>query len=96
MTTDPRQQGYAQKRRDYLLAAINAKLLLSAKPYGVPLMAKAPRPQNSLAKFENSKPDKRVDKAGMKKSGMSAKAWEKSPMNAKADKAAMRKMGRGR
>jgi len=37
--------------------------------------------------FEGSKADKREDKAQAKKSGMSMKAWEKSPADKKADKA---------
>ncbi len=48
----------------------------------------------TMKKFEASKADKKMDKAGAKKAGVSAKAWEGSKMDKKADKTAMKKMGK--
>lgn len=40
----------------------------------------------AMKKYEDSPADKKMDKAGAKKAGMSAKAWEKSAADKKADK----------
>ena len=45
-----------------------------------------------MRKWEDSKADRKVDAAGMKKTGMSAAAWEKSPQDKKADAAGRKKM----
>ncbi len=46
--------------------------------------------------YENSLADKKADKAGAKKAGMSVKKFENSPMDRKADKAAMSRFGKGK
>lgn len=48
----------------------------------------------TMKKFEGSAADKKVDKAGAKKAGVSLKKWEGSKMDKKADKTAMKKMGK--
>jgi len=47
-----------------------------------------------MAKYENSKADKRADKAGAKKAGVSLKKWEGSAADKKADAKAMKKMAK--
>lgn len=51
------------------------------------------KPMN-MKKFEGSRADKKVDKAGAKKAGVSLKKWEGSKADVKADKTAMKKMGK--
>lgn len=48
----------------------------------------------TMKKFEGSRADKKVDKAGAKKAGVSLKKWEGSKADVKADKSAMKKMGK--
>ena len=48
----------------------------------------------TMKKFEGSAADKKVDKAGAKKAGVSLKKWEGSKADVKADKTAMKKMGK--
>ena len=48
----------------------------------------------TMKKFEGSPADKKVDKAGAKKAGVSLKKWEGSKADVKADKTAMKKMGK--
>lgn len=43
-------------------------------------------------KYEGSAADRRADKKGAKKSGMTMKTWEKSPMDKRQDAAAVKKM----
>lgn len=45
-------------------------------------------------RFEGSATDKREDRKGAKKAGMSMKAWEKSTADKRADKAGQRKLDR--
>jgi hypothetical protein len=46
----------------------------------------------TTAQFEKTAVDKRMDKAGAKKAGVSVKQWENSAADKKADAAAMKKM----
>lgn len=45
-----------------------------------------------MAKYEGCAADKKADKTGAKKAGMSVKQWEKSAADKKADAAGQRKM----
>jgi hypothetical protein len=47
-----------------------------------------------MKKFEGSPADKKADKAGAKKAGLSLKAWEKSPMDKKEDASGAKKMAK--
>lgn len=51
-------------------------------------MAKKPR---TMAAYERSAADKRADKAGAKKAGVSMKQWEGSAADKRADAKAMKK-----
>ena len=46
--------------------------------------------------FEDSAKDKKEDRAGAKKAGMSAKAWEKSPKDKAMDRKGQAEMDRKR
>ncbi|MBU6231618.1 hypothetical protein KGP36_03025 [Patescibacteria group bacterium] len=48
------------------------------------------------AKFEKTKQDKKMDKAGAKKAGVSVAKWEKSAADKKADTAAIKKINKGK
>lgn len=50
----------------------------------------------TMKAFERSAADKRMDKAGAKKAGVSVKKWEGSKADEKADKAALKKMNKGK
>lgn len=50
----------------------------------------------TMKAFEKTAMDKKMDKAGAKKSGMSMKKWEGSPADDKADKKAIAKMNKGK
>ena len=50
------------------------------------------KPKMTMAKYERTAADKKADKAGAKKAGMSVKAWERSKADAKADRAAVSKI----
>jgi hypothetical protein len=52
-------------------------------------MAKKPM---TAAQYEKTAMDKRADKAGAKKAGVSVATWERGKADAKADKAAMKKI----
>lgn len=45
-----------------------------------------------MKKWEGSRADKKTDKAGAKKAGVSLKKWEGSKADEKADRAAMKKL----
>lgn len=47
-----------------------------------------------MAKYEGSKADKKQDKAGAKKAGLSLKAYEKTAKDKKQDAAGQKKMGK--
>ena len=49
-----------------------------------------------MAKWEDSKADRKIDAKGMKKTGMSAAQWEKSPQDKKADAKGMKAMAKGK
>ena len=46
----------------------------------------------TMKRFEKTAADKKLDKAGAKKAGVSIKKWEGSAADKKADKAAVKKM----
>jgi len=45
-----------------------------------------------MKKWEGSKEDQKVDRAGEKRTGMTHKQWEASPQDKKADDAARKKL----
>jgi hypothetical protein len=45
-----------------------------------------------MKKWEDSKADKKIDAAGMKRTGMTSKQWEASAADKKADAAGQKKM----
>jgi hypothetical protein len=47
-------------------------------------------------KFEKTAEDRRMDRAGAKKDGVSVKKWENSAADRKADKAAVARLNKGR
>ena len=47
-------------------------------------------------KWEGSKADMKVDRAGAKKAGISQKSWEGSKADEKADRAGAKKMRKGK
>lgn len=49
-----------------------------------------------MRKVEGSKADEKHDKAGMKRTGMSRRAWEASPQDKKADARLAKRMKKGR
>ena len=48
-----------------------------------------------MAEYERSADDRRKDKAGAKKAGMTLKEWERSAADKKADAAALKKINAG-
>jgi hypothetical protein len=48
----------------------------------------------TMAKWEKTAADKKMDRAGAKKAGVSMKKWENSKADMKADKAAVKKANR--
>ncbi len=58
-------------------------------------IATSAKPGKNMGKFEGSPKDLAQDAKAAKKSGMSAKAYEKSPADAKADAAGDRAMTKG-
>ena len=46
----------------------------------------------TMKKFEKTAADKKIDREGAKKAGVSMKKWEGSAADKKADKAAVKKM----
>lgn len=46
----------------------------------------------AIRKYESSADDKKADKAGEKRTGMSPREWEKSAADKKADAAGQRKL----
>ena len=48
----------------------------------------------TMKKFEASKADKKMDKAGAKKAGVPVKKWEGSKADRKADKSALAKINK--
>lgn len=57
---------------------------------------KKPAKKMTMAGYEKSAMDKKADKTGAKKAGMSVAKWEKSKADAMADKAAVKKINKGR
>lgn len=55
-------------------------------------MAKKPAKKMTMKAFERSAMDKKADKAGAKKAGVSMKKWEGSKADMAADKKMMAKM----
>lgn len=49
-----------------------------------------------MKKFENSKDDRKADAKGMKRTGMSKTAWEKSPQDKKMDTKGRKMMEKGK
>ena len=50
--------------------------------------------KTTMKAFEKSKTDKKMDKAGAKKAGVSVKKWEGSKADRKADKSALAKINK--
>lgn len=50
----------------------------------------------TMKAYERTEADKKADRAGAKKAGMSVAKWERSKADARADKAAVRKINKAR